>query len=252
MSASADGSNAMLSLKNKIQMMREQVDKYKEMYEKNCADLATERSRKLELQDEVINLKQRIITLEAESQTVTTEMDSATEKLELTSKAADDLDRARRALEHRKNMDEDRLTVLEDLVKEANSAVMESERRYDDLMRKLLTSEADVERMEEKAKASELKTKSLEGDMHTLCNKIKVIQNIDEQNAAREEKYEATVADLEIRLKNTVRCNEDADSLMSRLQQQIQHLQDEVQKANQQNQMLHSELDSYSQELHAI
>ena len=41
--------------------------------------------------------------------------------------------RARRALEHRKNMDEDRLTVLEDLVKETNSALMESERRYDDV-----------------------------------------------------------------------------------------------------------------------
>lgn len=41
--------------------------------------------------------------------------------------------RARRALEHRKNMDEDRLAVLEDLVKEANSAVAECERRYDDV-----------------------------------------------------------------------------------------------------------------------
>jgi hypothetical protein len=41
--------------------------------------------------------------------------------------------RARRALEHRKNMDEDRIAVLEDLVKEANNAVMETERRYEEV-----------------------------------------------------------------------------------------------------------------------
>jgi hypothetical protein len=49
MSAGAESSSAMLSLKNKIQMMREQVDLHKEMYEKTIEDLDAERARKKEV-----------------------------------------------------------------------------------------------------------------------------------------------------------------------------------------------------------
>ena len=38
--------------------------------------------------------------------------------------------RSRRALEHRKNMDEDRLAELEQMVKDANDSVIETEKRF--------------------------------------------------------------------------------------------------------------------------
>jgi len=49
MSGNVEGSSAMLSLKNKIQMMREQVDRFKELYEKTRADAAWEMNKKIEV-----------------------------------------------------------------------------------------------------------------------------------------------------------------------------------------------------------
>ena len=49
MSSGGESSSAMLSLKNRIQMMREQVERYKDQYETALAELTSENTRKLEV-----------------------------------------------------------------------------------------------------------------------------------------------------------------------------------------------------------
>jgi len=41
--------------------------------------------------------------------------------------------RARRALDHRKNMDEDRIAILEQMIKDADYATTESDRKFEEV-----------------------------------------------------------------------------------------------------------------------
>merc|ERR1712044_80359 len=101
--------NALTSLKNKMQNLRDELDKYKDLYEDKCKELEEEHRKHNDAEAEVQGLTRRIRLLEEDFEQTETRLQSATTKLEEASKAADESERARRALENRMMADEDRL-----------------------------------------------------------------------------------------------------------------------------------------------
>merc|ERR1712226_1367272 len=107
------GSSVLGSLKNKMQHLRDELDKYKDMYDEKCQELDDEKNKRNEAEGEVQALTRRIRLLEEDFEQTETRLTSATEKLEEASKAADESERGRKALEQRSMADEERILQLE-------------------------------------------------------------------------------------------------------------------------------------------
>merc|ERR1712226_1645575 len=125
------GSSVLGSLKNKMPHLRDELDKYKDMYDEKCQELDDEKNKRNEAEGEVQALTRRIRLLEEDFEQTETRLTSATEKLEEASKAADESERGRKALEQRSMADEERISQLETMVKEVSEAANESERKYE-------------------------------------------------------------------------------------------------------------------------
>jgi chromosome segregation ATPase len=112
-------------------------------------------------------------------------------------------------------------------------------------------TEADLARAEANTEKAEVKAKGLQEDMRALANKLKAMQVRVEKAGDLEEKYEKTINDLQARLKSTERHASDSESIVVKLQREVDHLRDELLQTKMQYQSLRQELDPYSREIRA-
>lgn len=61
----------------------------------------------------------------------------------------------RKALENRTNMEDDRITLLENQLGQARLIAEESDKKYEEMARRIALLEADLERAEERASTGE-------------------------------------------------------------------------------------------------
>jgi len=229
-----------------MQAVKKELDEYADGQRVNLEQIEAEKCKLNELNNEMRSLNQKMQGTEAEYNELNDRLSSATQKLEETVKVADESERGRRALDHRRNMDEERIAALEQMLKETSDATIESDKKFDELSRKLLLTEADLERSESKTEAADQKAKQIQGDMHALTSKLKSFQSTIEKFGDREEKYEKTIEDLKARIKNAVNHANNSDEMVVKLQREAEHLKDELNQTRVQYQTLRKELDPYS------
>lgn len=250
--SSGEGSPALVSLKNSMQVVRKDRDRYKELYVETIQKLEKETSRKEELKAEAEVLREKIQHMDGDFQQLSEKLAEVSAKLDETTKLADECERARRALDHRKNMDEDRIAILEQMIKDAIDATTESDRKFEEVSRKLLIVEADKDRVDVKTEGTELKAKGVEEEIHILTSKLKGLEGQFEEFAEREEKYERTIGELRARIKNSETHSSDADELVGKLEGELNHLKDELKQSKTQYQSLREELDPFAREIPAM
>lgn len=247
----SEGKVSVSSVKERLQEVLEEVDKYKTLCLQSEKELELEKIKKQEAESQVITLNRKISLMEDDYEQLSAKLHLTNEKLEETLKAADECDKQRRALDHRRIVDEDKLIVLEQMFRETSDAAIESEKRCDEASRKLVAIDSDLERAEAKNEAAEIKVKHLHEDLRSLGSKLKGMQSKLDKTTEHESKFEKTVEDLRNQLKKVETHGSNADKTISNFQRERDELQDELQNTKLAYQSLHEESDSFSRQIRA-
>merc|ERR1712223_736469 len=116
------------------------------------------------------------------------------------SKRADLAVKKRQQLENLNSASEEQIDNLETQLKEAKFMLEESERKYEDISRKLGTLEGELERSTERADIGENKIVNLEEELKVVGQNLQTLEVSEEKAIQREEKYQKQISDLSKRL----------------------------------------------------
>jgi len=242
----------MATLKQKMQALRDEMDKYRDMYEDKCKEVDEERAKKNTLELEVETISRRIRLLEDEHDQAQTRLQSTSQKLDEITKVADENERAKRALENRQNCGEDKLIELEHSAKEAREAVNETERKLIEAQRKIVMVESELERAEDRSDAAESKLKRLEEELTVATAHLKSLEFSEGKLSEREETYETTIRDLANRLKEAENRASESERTAAKLQREVDRLEEDLDQSKAQNKALKDEMESCFQDLQSI
>merc|ERR1712051_138827 len=127
-------------------------------------------------------LNRRIQNLEEDLEKSEERLLTATQKLDQASTAGDDSQRMCKVLENK-------------------SLSEEADKKYDEIAKKLVTVESDLERAEERADTSEHKIIELEEELRVVGNNLKSLEVSEEKANQREESYKEQIKTLTAKLK---------------------------------------------------
>ncbi len=166
---------------------------------------------------DVANLSRRILLVEDEVQRSEERLGKAVKDLCTESQRADNTIRSRQRLEQEQTMHEESIDTIESQLKEARFMLSESERKYEDISRKLGRMESDLERSNERAEAGENKIIQLEDELKVVGNNLQQLEVAEEKANKREEAYQKQIHDLMERLKAAETRAENAEMNIQRL-----------------------------------
>merc|ERR1712029_547434 len=135
----------------------------------------------LNAEGEVAALNRRIQMLEEDLEKSEERLLTATQKLDQASTAGDDSQRMCKVLENKSLSDEARMEALENQLKDARILAEEADKKYDEIAKKLVTVESDLERAEERADTSEHKIIELEEELRVVGNNLKSLEVSEER-----------------------------------------------------------------------
>merc|ERR1719462_409943 len=121
----------------------------------------------------------------------------ASQKLDKAATAVDDSDRMRKVLESRAVQDEEMMAKLEEELKEVRNQAEDADKKYDEVARKLLQVEADLER----AEVGETKILELEEELRVVANNLRSLEVSEEKANVREKSYKEQIKALTSKLK---------------------------------------------------
>ena len=89
--------------------------------------------------------------------------------------------RGMKVIENRAMKDEEKMEIQEMQLKEAKHIAEEADRKYEEVARKLVILEGELERAEECAEVSELKCGDLEEELKNVTNNLKSLEAASEK-----------------------------------------------------------------------
>lgn len=250
--ANISGASVLGNLKQKMQSLRDELDKYKDLHDEKCHELERERSVKYEIENEAQALNRRVHLLEDERDQLDARLHEVVAKLQEASKVVDEHERARRSLENKQNLDGDRMSQLEEHLHLAKISANESERKYEEVQRKLRMTEVELERAEERSEAAEGKVRQLDTELHHVTGILKSLEISGNSLAQREEHYETTIADLNVRLRNAEQMAEMMSRELKTKENELIHTEENFQVLEHQYRQLRAEMDSCFQDLNSL
>ncbi|XP_046966848.1 tropomyosin-2 isoform X4 [Vanessa cardui] len=195
-------------------------------------------------ESEVAALNRRIQLLEEDLERSEERLATATAKLAEASQAADESERIRKALENRTNMEDDRVAILEAQLSQAKLIAEESDKKYEEVARKLAMVEADLERAEERAESGESKIVELEEELRVVGNNLKSLEVSEEKANQREEEYKNQIKTLTTRLKEAEARAEFAERSVQKLQKEVDRLEDDLVAEREKSKVLQEEMEA--------
>merc|ERR1712213_36432 len=168
---------------------------------------------------EVAALNRRIQLLEEDLERSEERLATATQKLAEASHAADESERIRKALENKNNMEDDRVAILEAQLAQA----------------KLIA--------EEGAETGESKIVELEEELRVVGNNLKSLEVSEEKANQREESYKEQIKTLTTKHKEAEARAEFAERSVTKLQKEVDRLEDELVHEKEKFKAISDELD---------
>uniref|UniRef100_W5MKY2 Tropomyosin alpha-1 chain n=1 Tax=Lepisosteus oculatus TaxID=7918 RepID=W5MKY2_LEPOC len=136
--------------------------------------------------------------------------------------------RGMKVIENRALKDEEKMELQEIQLKEAKHIAEEADRKYEEVARKLVIIEGDLERTEERAELAESKCAELEEELKNVTNNLKSLEAQAEKYSQKEDKYEEEIKILTDKLKEAETRAEFAERSVAKLEKTIDDLEDEL------------------------
>merc|ERR1712079_543039 len=179
-------------------------------------------------ESEVSGLRSRLILLQENNEKQEDRLAKATLELAGACKRADAAVKKRIELENEVSSNEEAIDNLDKQLEESKFNLSASESKFDDISRKLATMESDAARAAERADSAEKKIADIEEELRVVGQNLQTLEVGEEKTIQREEKYQAEIMDLRIKLKASEYRGEQAEMNIQRLNVRIDQVEEDL------------------------
>merc|ERR1719516_402321 len=173
-------------------------------------------------ESEVSALRSRLILLQENNEKQEERLCKATLELAGACKRADAAVKKRIELENEVSANEEAIDNLDKQLEESKFNLSASESKFDDISRKQATMESDA------ARAAEKKIADIEEELRVVGQNLQTLEVGEEKTIQREEKYQAEIMDLRIKLKASEYRGEQAEMNIQRLNVRIDQVEEDL------------------------
>jgi len=181
-----------------------------------------------EVEGDVSALSRRIMLMEEEDKKSAETLCQTVTKLAVTSKAADTVLKSVKSVENTCLNNEVTLEELDKNLRATTKMASDSEQKLDELSRKLGVQEAELKRAVERAELAETKLKGIEEELETVGENMKQLEKSAEKALEREEKLVEKIYNLQNKFKITEAKFEYGEMNITKLNQRIDDIEDEI------------------------
>merc|ERR1712002_417157 len=196
-----------------------------------------------EVEADVSALSRRIMLMEEESKKADGTLADTVTKLAITSKEADVVLKAVKIVES-KNMNNE--VTIEELDKNLRATIKmahDNEQKLDEISRKLGVQEVELKRGIERAELAEKNLKDVEDELDNVGENMKLLENSAVKVLEREEKLVDKILMLQSKYKATEARFEYGEMNITKLNQRIDNIEDEIYREKLKIKMCADELD---------
>jgi len=199
-----------------------------ENLQKTNTDLDEKKIMMQEKESELSALSRRTFLLEDEVQKSEIKLAKATLELGLESKRADKIIKIVNSLTSKSMNDEVEIEALVKQEREAKFMLADSEKKYDEIFRRLGVMEEELKRSEDRADNCQKKVSSIDDELKVVGENMKHLEVAEEKALIREEKYKDQILALIDRLKIADGRAEYGEMNITKLNQRIDGIEDDI------------------------
>merc|ERR1711936_152975 len=181
-----------------------------------------------EVEGDVAALTRRIMLMEEEDKKSADTLCNTVTKLALTSKSADNVLKAVKVVENTCLNNEVTIEELDKNLRATIKMALDNEQKLDELSRKLGVQEAELKRGLERAELAEKNLKGIEEELETVGENMKTLEKSAEKALEREEKLVEKILSLQNKYKVTEARFEYGEMNITKLNQRIDDIEDEI------------------------
>jgi len=181
-----------------------------------------------EVEGDVSSLTRRIMLMEEEDKKSADNLCTTVTKLALTSKAADNVLKEVKVVESSCMNNEVTIEELDKNLRATIKMAHDNEQKLDELSRKLGVQEAELKRGLDRAELAEKNLKGVEEELETVGENMKQLEKSAEKALEREEKLVEKIMTLQSKFKNTEARFEYGEMNITKLNQRIDDIEDEI------------------------
>merc|ERR1711874_688642 len=207
------------NVQKKMQAMESQFDVCTEDLFNQTIKLEEMEKKAGNAEGEVSALRSRLILLQENNEKQEERLCKATLELAGACKRADAAVKKRIELENEVSANEEAIDNLDKQLEES---------KFDDISRKLATMESDAARAAERADATEKKIADIEEELRVVGQNLQTLEVGEEKTIQREEKYQAEIMELRIKLKASEYRGEQAEMNIQRLNVRIDQVEEDL------------------------
>merc|ERR1712132_12277 len=181
-----------------------------------------------EVESDVSALTRRIMLMEEEDKKSAEQLCQTITKLALTSKAAGNVMKTIKVVENTCLNNEVTIEELDKNLRATMKMAVDNEQKLDELSRKLGVQEAELKRGLDRAELAEKNLKSIEEELETVGENMKQLEKSAEKALEREEKLVEKILSLQNKSKVTEARFEYGEMNITKLNQRINDIEDEI------------------------
>merc|ERR1712123_415890 len=212
----------------KVQTLEIGFDETNDKLTKATGSLEEAEKQFKEVEGDVSALTRRIMLMEEEDKKSADTLCTTITKLALTSKSADNVLKAVKVVESTRMNNEVTIEELDKNLRATNKMAVDNEQKLDELSRKLGVQEAELKRGLERAELAEKNLKTVEEELETVGENMKQLEKSAEKALEREEKLVEKIHSLQQKYKLTEARFEYGEMNISKLNQRIDDIEDEI------------------------
>jgi len=212
----------------KVQQLEIGFDETNDKLTKATESLEEAEKQFKEVESDVSALTRRIMLMEEEDKKAAEQLCQTVTKLAMTSKAADNVLKTIKVVENTCLNNEVTIEELDKNLRATVKMASDNEQKLDELSRKLGVQEAELKRAVERAEMAEAKLKGIEEELETVGDNMKQLEKSAEKALEREEKLVEKIYNLQSKYKTTEARFEYGEMNITKLNQRIDDIEDEI------------------------
>lgn len=179
-------------------------------------------------EEEINALHRRLQLLEEDISRATERLKTSVDELDEVSATGNSNEKNRVGLEKTSFNEEQRAYEMELQLEESKIIAIETDRKCDEIARKLAICEGDLQRTNAKGDEIEDQIIELEDELRLVGTNLKTLEVSAEKASQREEQYDKEVTKIEKKLAEAVHRAEYAERAVAKLQSEVDRLEEEL------------------------